>query len=73
MVSLFIGVLAVVLIIGLTSFLYIFVNVMRDKPVNETIARVTRPFLAASIIIIVVGLFFGWLAFQAWYTTGLPE
>ena len=69
MVSIFFGLLVVVLILGLIGFLNIFVHVMTDKPLNQTIDRVTRPFLATSIIIIAIGLFFGWLAFQSWYAS----
>lgn len=54
----FIGVLLVVLLLGVIGFLNISVNTLiRDKPINETIDRATRPFLGASMILIGILLF----------------
>jgi hypothetical protein len=53
-----IGVLVVVLLLGVIGFLNISVNTLiRDKPINETIDRATRPFLGISIILFGILLF----------------
>ena len=64
-VAIFIGVLVVVLFLGLIGFLNITVNIFRDKPMNDTINRATRPFLMAAIYIVGIFLFIIWWAVMA--------
>ena len=59
-------VLVVVLLLGLVGLLNISVNTLiRDKPINETIDRATRPFLGASIIVVGFMLFLIWWGLMA--------
>ena len=66
--DLLVVVLVVVLLLGLVGLLNIYISVntlIRDKPINDTIDRATRPFLGASIIVVGFMLFLIWWGLMA--------